>query len=136
MAACVSLIDRQGPCAPGDAVITTAGQLSCRNVIHAVGPIWTADHADHHDATLAAAYHASLGLAAANGLSTIAFPNISTGVYGFPKPRAAGVAIAACRSWLKNPNSEGHDGNAQLIEQIHFFCFDEENEALYQAILG
>jgi len=100
LAECRTIIAEQGECRPGNAVATSAGALPARIVVHAVGPIWTADDGQRHDRTLAAAYTSSLDTAAANGARTIAFPNISTGVYGFPKPRAAEIAVHAVRRHL------------------------------------
>ena len=127
LAACRETVARQGECEAGEAVITGAGRLPARHVIHTVGPIWTPDRAEAHDATLASAYTSSLRLADHHGLATIAFPNISTGVYGFPKERAAGVAIAAVRDYL---------AASRGIEQVTFVCFDEDNHHWYQQILG
>ena len=85
---CKAIIQNHGPCQPGDAVVTGAGELPAGIVIHTVGPIWTADGADHdaeaHDRTLASCYRNSLRLAADHNVRDIAFPNISTGVDHFP----------------------------------------------------
>ncbi|MCB0550462.1 MAG: macro domain-containing protein, partial [Phaeodactylibacter sp.] len=78
------------------------------------------------DGLLADCYQNSLKLAVDNGLKTVAFPNISTGVYGFPKERAARVATATVRGFLASDD---------LIEQVYFVCFDEENYQLYEALL-
>ena len=113
-----------GGCDPGDAVATTAGDLPARWVIHTVGPIWSAARAAAHDVTLAAAYTRSIDVAEELGAGSIAFPNISTGVYGFPKPRAARVAVAAVRNRV--PRSS--------IEHVLFVCFDDENAQLYEEL--
>ena len=118
----------QGGCPPGDAVIGAAGNLPARYVIHTVGPIWGADHTDRHDATLASCYRTSLTLAAQHDLATIAFPGISTGVYGFPKDRATRIAVESTRTWL---DTERHG-----ITEVTFACFDDENLSLYEALLG
>jgi O-acetyl-ADP-ribose deacetylase (regulator of RNase III) len=89
-----------GGARPGDAKITPGFDLPARHVIHAVGPIWQGGAAGE-DETLASAYRRSLELAAEAGLATIAFPSISTGVYGFPKERAARIAQATIRAWLE-----------------------------------
>lgn len=126
---CKAIVSNRGPCQPGDAVVTGAGELPAGMVIHTVGPIWTDDTPRDHDLTLASCYRSSLQLASEHNLRDIAFPNISTGVYRFPKGRAAGVAINATIDWLeRNP---GHS-----IETIAFVCFDDENHALYEALLG
>jgi O-acetyl-ADP-ribose deacetylase (regulator of RNase III) len=83
----------------GEAVITGAGRLKCRHVIHTVGPIWRGGGAEEAE-TLARCYRASLELAEAHGLVSIAFPSISTGAYGYPVERAAAVALATVRDAL------------------------------------
>src|SRR5690606_14181979 len=115
---------QRGGCPPGEAVITTGGHLRARFVIHTVGPIWTGDDPDHDDTTLASCYRSSLALAAEHDASSIASPGISTGVYGFPKPRAAAIATQTVREWL---DSERH-----ALERVTFVCFDDENLRLYQ----
>ena len=126
LAECRELVAARGPCRPGDAVVTGAGDLPARWVIHTVGPIWGPSAAAEHDATLAAAYRRSLELAAELGARTVALPNISTGIYGFPKDRAADVAIGAVREAVA----------ALDFDQIIFVCFDEENRRLYDDRLG
>lgn len=91
------LVDRYGPnrfCPPGSAVITTAGRLPARWVIHAVGPIWRGGSAGEAE-TLASAYRTSLRLAGEAGASSVSFPAISTGIYGYPADEAARVAVTA-----------------------------------------
>jgi len=92
--ACAKIRAERGGCPTGSAVITTAGRLSARYVIHAVGPIWTGGQSGETD-LLASAYRSSLGLAAAHDVRTVAFPSISTGVYGYPVALAARVALRA-----------------------------------------
>ncbi len=126
---CKAIVAAQGPCEPGQAVVTGAGELEAAMVIHTVGPIWSEEAAGAHDQTLASCYHQSLLMAAKHNVREVAFPNISTGVYHFPKPRAASVAINATIDWLEqNPD--------HALEQIIFVCFDQENFDLYQALLG
>ena len=115
-----------GGCEPGDAVATTAGELPARWVIHTVGPIWSAAEAEAHDATLASAYRRSLEVADELGARSVAFPNISTGVYGFPKDRAAALAVATV----------GDAIGSTSIERVVFVCFDAENEQLYRERLA
>lgn len=115
-----------GGCPPGDAVATTAGDLPARWVVHAVGPIWSADRADEHDAVLASAYRRAIDVAEELGARSLAFPNISTGVFGFPKARAADVAIAAVRARVAD----------SPLDRVVFVCFDEENERLYRERLS
>jgi O-acetyl-ADP-ribose deacetylase (regulator of RNase III) len=123
---CRAIRNRQGGCATGDAVITTGGKLPAKYVIHTVGPVWQ-DGKHQEEALLAKAYRNSLQLAKDHSIRTIAFPNISTGIYGFPKDKAAKIAVATVKTFL--------DGNP-LPEQVTFVCFDQENHALYAALLG
>jgi O-acetyl-ADP-ribose deacetylase len=121
-AACRAIRDAQGGCPTGEAVITTGGLLPAPYVIHAVGPVWHGG-AQNEDALLANAYRNSIRLAGDHNLRTVAFPNISTGIYGFPRERAVDIAIAAVREAL---------GRAPSIEQVTFVCFDDENFKLYR----
>jgi len=120
---CKKIVAKQGGCKTGEAVITTAGKLPARHVIHTVGPIWNGGNNDERN-KLANCYMNSLRLAAEHNLKTIAFPNISTGVYRFPKEEAAEIAIDCIREFLFNNES---------IEQVIIVCFDEEN---YQYLLN
>ncbi len=124
LAACRAIRNRQGKCGTGEAVITTAGRLPARFVIHTVGPVWSGGHNDERQ-LLANCYRSSLQLCIENNLRTVAFPNISTGIYGFPKQDAAETAIAAVQGF------EDRD----LIEELVFVCFDEENYRIYQALM-
>ncbi len=123
---CIKINEEQGGCPTGEAVITTAGNLPAKYVIHTVGPVWRGG-SSNEERLLANAYTNSLRLAAENGVRTIAFPNISTGVYGFPKQRAATIAIGAVREFLEGDRS---------ITRVTFVCFDEENHSLYRELLG
>lgn len=115
---------RIGGCEPGDAVATTAGELPARWVIHAVGPVWEPDDAEAHDATLASAYRRSIEVAEQLGAVTIAFPNIGTGIYGFPKERAAQIAVRTVREAAASTG----------IDEVVFVCFDPDNAALYEEL--
>lgn len=126
---CKAIVARQGGCPAGEAVITGAGDLACRHVIHTVGPIWDDAHPDEMDATLANAYRNSLALATAHDVGTVAFPNISTGVYHFPPERAADVAIGAVRAYLSTTPAHG-------IDRVIFCCFGEPNLSLYRTRLS
>ncbi|WP_073293002.1 O-acetyl-ADP-ribose deacetylase [Chryseobacterium polytrichastri] len=120
---CRQIRNRQGKCKTGEAVVTTAGNLSAKYVIHTVGPVWNNDE-EKESQLLANCYRNSLKLAESLEVKTIAFPNISTGVYRFPKELAAKIAIQE----VKNFESE-------VIEKVIFVCFDEENEELYKKLL-
>lgn len=123
LAECKAIVRERGPLPTGQAVITTAGKLPARFVIHTVGPVWSGNDAEEQERELADCYRNSLQLALEKGCNTVAFPNISTGVYHFPKERAAQVAIGAVREFL-----QAHDGPERVI----FVCFDAENYQLYQ----
>jgi O-acetyl-ADP-ribose deacetylase (regulator of RNase III) len=114
-----------GGCATGDAKITKGYRLPARYVIHTVGPVW---HGGQHgeDGLLASCYRKSLDLAAKHEIKSIAFPCISTGVYGFPQERAAEIAVAEVKEHLQaNP----------AIEKVLFVCFLREDFAIYQRLL-
>jgi O-acetyl-ADP-ribose deacetylase len=119
---CKKIRARQGGCPTGEAVITTAGNLPAKYVIHTVGPVWNKGD-EKEEQLLRNAYHNSLQLAIDNGLHSIAFPNISTGIYRFPKQRAAEIAIDTVKK---------HAGDLQVM----FVCFDEENYLIYQNLLS
>jgi O-acetyl-ADP-ribose deacetylase (regulator of RNase III) len=114
---CRKIVAKQGGCKTGDAVITKAGKLSAKFVIHTVGPIWRGGNNDER-ALLANCYTNSLRLALNKECKAIAFPSISTGVYGFPKKEAAFIAIKTVQAFLAN-HSE--------IDNVIFVCFDPEN---------
>jgi O-acetyl-ADP-ribose deacetylase len=113
---CKQIVLRQGRLPAGKAVITTAGNLPAKFVIHTVGPIWRGG-ADNEAITLDSAYRESLRLAEKNGLKSIAFPSISTGAYGYPVDEAAKTAIQTIIEFLNH--------EAVSIKNIVFVLFDE-----------
>ena len=123
---CKVIRARQGKCKTGEAVITSGGRLKAKYVIHTVGPVWNGGK-NGEDELLSAAYRNSLLLATQCNVSAIAFPNISTGVYGFPKGRAAEVATHTVRTFLERDTK---------IKRLIFCCFDEENFRIYKSILN
>lgn len=124
---CQEVINRIGSCPAGEAVITSAGDLKTKYIIHAVGPVWK--DGEHQEANkLASCYWKALDLAAGKDLTSIAFPNISTGVYGFPKELAAEVALYTVQKWVE----EEYDSS---IKEIRFVCYDDENLALYNKLI-
>jgi O-acetyl-ADP-ribose deacetylase (regulator of RNase III) len=114
-----------GGCKTGEAVITTGGKLPAKYVIHTVGPVWNGDKKEK-EYLLANSYRNSLMLAAENNITSIAFPNISTGIYHFPKDKAARIAVDTVNDFL-NEN--------ETIYEVVFVCFDDENYNLYDTIL-
>ena len=122
---CMRVRARQGGCPTGEAVITTAGRLPAKWVVHAVGPVWRGG-LRNEDTLLANAYRNSLALAVENGARTVAFPNISTGIYNFPKELAAGIVVRTVESFLaEHPE----------VERVTFVCFCREDLIIYQELL-
>lgn len=125
-AACRAIIAKTGSLPAGEAIMTPAFSIkTVRFIIHTVGPIWGVDQDE--DGLLASCYRASLTLARESGARTIAFPNISTGVYGFPLERAAKIV-------RKTLDSIPH--LARDFDRIVFACFDEDNLALYRELFS
>lgn len=122
---CQKIRNKQGGCKVGEAVITTGGNLSAKFIIHTVGPVWNNGKSNEED-LLTSAYTNSLKLALDNPIQTIAFPNISTGIYHFPKIKAAQIAIKTVTDFLKTTDK---------ITKVTFVCFDIENYNIYNAIL-
>jgi len=122
---CMEYVSKHGRLPTGEAMITSGGNLPAKFVIHTVGPVWNGGR-NNEEKLLANAYSNSLQLAADNNLLSIAFPNISTGVYHFPKEQAARIAIETVSSFLKKNIS---------IERVIFVCFDEENYKIYERLL-
>jgi len=119
---CIQIRNRQGGCPTGEAVITAAGNLPAKYVIHTVGPVWNGGNKNEAE-KLRLCYFNTLKLASEYQLKSIAFPNISTGVYGYPKAEAAKIAIETVQ-----------ECNLPHIKTIIFVCFDTENYDLYQSI--
>jgi len=118
--ACKEIVALQGECKTGEAVITPGGNLPARFVIHTVGPVWQGG-GNREEEKLANCYSNSLQLAVEHKLTTVAFPNISTGIYGFPKDKAARIAVDTVSRFLKYNSS---------VEKVIFVCFDKENYSL------
>lgn len=114
-----------GGCPTGEAKITSGYNLPAKFVIHTVGPVWQGGDKKEDD-LLAACYRNSLWIAANMKMNTIAFPNISTGVYGFPKERAALIAINEVTEFLTNKKE---------IKKVIFVIFDDENMAIYKRLI-
>jgi O-acetyl-ADP-ribose deacetylase len=115
-----------GGCPTGEARITKGYRLPAKHVIHTVGPVWRGGYANE-DELLARCYRACFALAREHGLRSLAFPAISTGIYGFPRDRAATIARAEARRAL---------AAAPAIERVIFACFERETLALYQRELA
>jgi O-acetyl-ADP-ribose deacetylase len=113
-------------CETGNAKITKGYNLNTQYIIHTVGPVWMGGRCDEH-LLLASCYHNSLKLAKENKIKTIAFPGISTGVYGFPKDQAALVAVTETKRFMEK-NS--------FPEKVIFVAFDEDNFRSYESLLN
>lgn len=123
---CIAIRNRQGGCDTGQAVITSGGNLPAKFVIHTVGPVWNGGK-NNEEKLLADCYINSLRIAKENNINSIAFPNISTGVYHFPKRLAAEIALKTTFTELKADNGS--------ISKVIFVCFDDENYLLYKELM-
>ena len=123
---CRQIRARQGGCKTGEAVITTGGRLPAQYVIHTVGPVWNGGQRGEPD-LLTACYRNSLQLAYERKLESVAFSSISTGVYGYPKPEAALIAVREVQQWLAT-----HEWPHEVV----LVAFDDENKRLYEQALA
>jgi len=118
---CKKIRTKQEGCATGEAVITTGGSLKAKYVIHTVGPIW-AGGKRNEDLLLSNAYRNSLSLAKEKNIRSLSFPSISTGAYGFPIERAAGIALSTVQDFLKE----------HTFEEVRFVLFSKKNLKVYE----
>lgn len=126
LAECKEIRRRQGDCPTGEAVITSGGNLPARHVIHTVGPVWHGGNKGEAS-LLAAAYRNSLALAAARQLKTVAFPAISTGIYGYPVAQAARTALDAIGEFCQH---------CQSLTEVRIVLFDQTNLAAWRQALS
>lgn len=126
MEECRKIIAEIGALPTGEAVITGGGDLPARYVIHTVGPVYDPDEAAEMQRLLGACYTNSLEIAVDKQCRTVAFPNISTGVYGYPKDQAASVAVDAVSRFLRSDKD---------LKKIYYVCFDKENYTIYADLL-
>lgn len=124
---CKQIVERQGRLPTGKAVITTGGKLRARYVIHTVGPVWHGGNQNEAE-LLASAYRESLKLAEKKHLSSISFPSISTGAYGYPVYEAAKIAIKTVVSFLRE--------EASLVKEVAFVLYDDRTYDAYQVALS
>lgn len=122
---CIAIRNKQGGCKTGEAVITTRGNLPAKFVIHTVGPVWNNGKSNEVQ-LLANCYINSLKIAKEKELKSIAFSNISTGIYKFPKQQAASIAISTVQQFLQEND---------FAITVYFVCFDMENYNYYQQIM-
>lgn len=126
---CATIIEKNGLCATGSAVTTSAGDLPAKWIIHTVGPIWGEEGEERSSLLLSSCYKSALDAASNLRADSVAFSAISTGAYGFPKRLAAPIAVSAVCSWL-----EAHQ-RAEAPSSIFLVCFDEENFRITKAVL-
>lgn len=122
---CLKIRDKQGGCETGEAVITTGGNLQAKYVIHTVGPVWRGGGSGEPE-LLANCHRNSLQLAAENGVKTISFPGISTGVYGYPLEKAAPVALETVIGFLRSDDR---------FEEVVFVLYNEWTYKAYEDAL-
>ncbi len=125
LAECKQVVSKQGRLPTGKAVMTTGGNLKARYVIHTVGPVWYGGSKGEAE-LLASAYLESLKLVVGNNLSSVSFPSISTGAYGYPVEQAAGIALKTVISYLEETSS---------IKKVVFVLFDSRTLATYCSAL-
>jgi len=116
-----------GGCKTGDAKLTKGYRLHARFIIHTVGPVWRGGDSGEPE-LLASCYRRSMALAAAHGVRSIAFPGISTGIYGYPVEPAARLAVSTVREALADA--------ASPVEEVVFCCFSAGDLAIYEAVLA
>ncbi|OKP77157.1 hypothetical protein A3844_02270 [Paenibacillus helianthi] len=127
--ACAEIRHKQGGILPGEAAVTNAGNLPFLGIIHTVGPIWKGGAAGEA-AILAKCYSSSLEAACRRGAVSVAFPNISTGVYNFPKVLACQTALNSVIEYIKERDSGGLP-----LKRIEFICYEKDNAQLYEEML-
>ena len=128
--ACAEIRAREGGCPTGEAVITTGGNLHAKYVIHTVGPVWEGGNSGEPE-LLASCYQESLRLAVENDVQSVAFPSISTGIFGYPPEKAALVALAAVRSFVEENDTAPVSVQFILFDDATYTCYANALRALF-----
>ena len=121
---CKKIRAKQGGCPTGEAVITSGGNMATKHVIHTAGPVWSGGQRNEEQ-LLRNAYYNSLNLAKKNGIKSVSFPSISTGVYRFPIDKAARIALTTVKEFIQEYN----------FEEIRFVLFSERDLKVYEKTL-
>ncbi len=122
---CKVYVAQHGQLPTGEAMITSGGRMKAKYVIHTVGPVWHGG-GNREEELLSNAYHNSLKVAVENGIKTIAFPSISTGIYGFPIDRAAKIAVDTVKNFV---------GKNRSLTEVRFVTFSQSDYDIYQKLL-
>ena len=128
--ACAEIRSREGGCPTGEAVITTGGNLHAKYVIHTVGPVWNGGNSGEPE-LLASCYQESLRLAVENGVQSVAFPSISTGIFGYPTEKAALVALTAVRGFVEENDTAPVSVQFVLFDDATYTCYTDALHALF-----
>ena len=128
--ACAAIRKREGGCPTGKAVITPGGNLYAKYVIHTVGPVWKSGNSGEAE-LLANCYHESLRLAVGYNIQSVAFPSISTGIYGYPTEKAAAVALTAVKEFVKQNNTAPVTIQFILFDEATYTCYDDALSAVF-----
>lgn len=120
--ACAEIRNREGGCPTGKAVITTGGNLHAKYVIHTVGPVWGGGNSGEPE-LLASCYQESLRLAVENGVQSVAFPSISTGIYGYPMEKAAHVALTVVKEFAEYSSAAPTCIQFVLFDEVTYTCY-------------
>ena len=128
--ACAEIRAREGGCPTGKAVITTGGDLQAKYVIHTVGPVWDGGNSGEAE-LLASCYKESLQLAVENSVQSVAFPSISTGIFGYPTEKAASVALTTVRDFVEQSNNAPASVQFVLFDDATYTCYTDALHTLF-----
>ncbi len=128
--ACAEIRAREGGCPTGKAVITTGGDLYAKYVIHTVGPVWDGGNSGEPE-LLASCYQESLQLAVENSVQSVAFPSISTGIFGYPTEKAADVALTAVRDFVEQGDNAPASVQFVLFDDATYTCYTDALHTLF-----